>query len=438
MSVSDQPALDSLARIVGPVAERFTEAGYRIFLVGGVVRDLALSIGRPFDPAGNDVDLTTDATPTEIKRILSPLAEAIWDQGERFGTIGAMVDGQELEITTHRAEAYDAESRKPVVTFGHDLHEDLSRRDFTINAAAIELPGGELHDPYHGMIDLRVGVLRTPLSPEISFTDDPLRMMRAARFIPRFGLAPSPELTEAAIELADRLAIVSVERVADELERLIRVDEPRAGFEFLARTGLLPHVVPALAGVAASDIDLAVRLASAPGGPAVRRAGLLWVVRSDAAVSLSRLRFSRADTTETIRLLDGAAVGLGSTTGGTIDHATVRRIADRGGAALVAGVADLVDNIASADPEVDRDTARRLRLLIDEVGAEEDLDDLVPALSSHEVMDVLAIAPGPAVGQALAYLRNQRIERGPLGRGEAVELMLRWWRQEPHGDDSLP
>lgn len=435
--------LDDLARVVTPVAERFREAGYRLFLVGGVVRDLVVARDRGQPLAGNDIDLTTDARPADIRRLIEPLADVIWDQGERFGTIGARVAGRSLEITTHRAEAYDPESRKPMVSFGDDISGDLARRDFTINAAAIELPNGTLHDPHDGLRDLRHHVLRTPLSPEVSFTDDPLRMLRAARFIPRFGLAPSPEVEAAASELAGRLDIVAVERVADELERLLLVRAPRSGFDFLVEVGLLTHVIPELSTVDDAGIEAAVALASATGeGDAwspgdldrlVRRAGLLWPVRSTATEQLARLRYSKAETTRTRNLLDAVERGL------TADPnpSTVRRLAASAGSDALVAVATLATNLVGVGLARLGPVAELVRV-IEELLRTENLSDLNGPLSGAEIMELLDLEPGPAVGRALNRQRELRIERGPLSGDEVSAAMLEWWRQDPTAGTSLP
>ncbi|NDH98355.1 MAG: CCA tRNA nucleotidyltransferase, partial [Actinobacteria bacterium] len=196
---------------VAPLATAFSEARYRLYLVGGLVRDDLL--GRVRDDV--DYDLTTDARPEAIKTLVEPFADAVWTAGERFGTIACRIDGVVYEITTHRADAYDESSRKPIVEFGDNVHDDLARRDFTVNAMAIDLADGTLVDPFGGGADLEAGRLRTPLDPEISFSDDPLRMLRAARFIATLGLTPEPELVAAVSAMRERMAIVSVERVRD-------------------------------------------------------------------------------------------------------------------------------------------------------------------------------------------------------------------------------
>ena len=234
-----------------PIAERFHAAGKRIFLVGGPVRDGIA--GRPggLEPGAEvDIDLTTDATPDEIELLVSDLSDAMWNQGKRFGTIGLMRQGRRFEITTHRAEAYVPESRKPEVQFGRDIETDLSRRDFTVNAMALSLPGLELVDPFDGIADLAAKRLRTPLEPEVSFSDDPLRMLRAARFIAGYGLAPDAALVAAVESMRSRLEIVSRERIRDELDKLLLLPSPAAGLWFLVNTGLAEEFLPELPALA--------------------------------------------------------------------------------------------------------------------------------------------------------------------------------------------
>ena len=226
-------------------------AGKRIFLVGGPVRDGIA--GRPggLEPGTDvDIDLTTDATPDEIEMLVSDVSDAMWNQGKRFGTIGLMRQGRRFEITTHRAEAYVPESRKPEVQFGRDIETDLSRRDFTVNAMALSLPDLELVDPFNGIADLAARRLRTPLEPEVSFSDDPLRMLRAARFLAGYGLTPDAELVIAVESMRSRLAIVSRERIRDELDKLLLLPSPAPGLWFLVNTGLAQEFLPELPALA--------------------------------------------------------------------------------------------------------------------------------------------------------------------------------------------
>ncbi len=235
-----QPVLEELA----PLTARFRDAGHRLYLVGGSVRDLLAGA----DTSTIDYDFTTDARPDAIKKVLKGWADAVWTQGEKFGTIGAKKGDRDFEITTHRAEAYHEDSRKPEVEFSDRVDSDLSRRDFTINAMALELTSDSptLVDPYDGAADLMTRTLRTPLAPEVSFSDDPLRMLRAARFIARFNATPAPELAEAVREMHGRLSIVSAERVRDELDKLVTLPHPTAGLWFAIDTGLADEFLPEL------------------------------------------------------------------------------------------------------------------------------------------------------------------------------------------------
>lgn len=427
--------------VAGPAAA-FAAAGHRLFLVGGVVRDLMLGAFSGLD----DIDLTTDAPPARIRALLAPLAADLWAQGERFGTIGARVGGRSLEITTHRAEAYDPASRKPVVSFGHSITDDLARRDFTINAMAIALPERTLHDPFGGLDDLEHRLLRTPLSPQESFGDDPLRMLRAARFLPRFDLTAEPGLEAAAAELAGRLAIVSVERVRDELERLLAVADPSRGLAFLARTGLLGQVVPALS--ARSDQPAvgveSCRLASAPGSVLVRRAGLVLALADEAPAALRRLRYANAEVDLTLRLLSVLPDALSPDPG----NPTIRQVVARLGLHHLDDLAQLATNVAAArsTPAVSPSPAAATGVVGAPVGPSsapapvdlpffaryrelaetEDLTRLGPVLTGRQVMDHLGLEPGPEVGRLLDQLRQHRLDQGPMTRDEAYALLDRW------------
>lgn len=223
---------------VSRLASAFAEAGHELALVGGPVRDAFL--GRPV----NDLDFTTDARPERILEIVKPISTAQWDIGRAFGTIGAVIQGHTVEITTYRSDAYDGETRKPEVEFGSSIEEDLVRRDFTVNAMALRIPEQKLVDPSGGLDHLLAGLLVTPAAPEVSFGDDPLRMMRAARFVAQLGFTVADETRAAMAQLADRLAIVSAERVSEELSKMLLTDSPRAGIELMVDTGLAGHVLP--------------------------------------------------------------------------------------------------------------------------------------------------------------------------------------------------
>lgn len=433
------PGLSMIRAQLGPLASAFAAEGFRLYLVGGVVRDLMVGSGSDTQAGSEftvefDIDLTTDAVPGTIKSLIkglkAPKAEAVWSQGERFGTIGARLpDGSggsiDVEITTHRAESYSADSRKPQVAFGTELREDLARRDFTVNAMAIELvadPAGriataELRDPFDGGRDLRDRVLRTPLGPEASFSDDPLRMMRAARFMSRFDLTPRPEVEAAAANLADRLAIVSVERVAVELEALLAVDDPAPGLRFLDRSGLLSHIVDAPLDVAQAmslasagvSADPAVRLA-------VRRAGLLFSTPEPGQV-LSRLRYSSADRKLTLALIVALQSWISS------DHglADARRAVDRatGGGSSPEQLLALAQTAAPFEP-----AAAALVTAVGELETNGDLGPYVCPLSGQEIIETLGVEPGPIVGRAQQMLKEHRLGYGPITDAAARRLLL--------------
>lgn len=396
--------VDEVVAEVAELAQLFVDGGFRLFLVGGIVRDLWLD--QPVD-ADSDIDLTTDARPGDTKAIVADWADAVWTQGERFGTIGCKRGGRAFEITTHRAEAYSSDSRKPTVEFGDDIETDLSRRDFTVNAMAMELPAAALVDPFNGASDLAAKLLRTPLSPTVSFTDDPLRMLRAARFANRYGLVPDAPLLAAATELRGRLAIVSAERVRDELQKLLRADDVRVGLDFLAKTGVVGEVLP---GVTADGLD-----AGAAVGPPwwLRLAGALAPLglgQQELATQLRSLRCS-SDTSRMIRrTIDGAhAITPAEPTDEDIRR-WVLAVAPWEAETLRLAAALGTD----ISPFADRHTA---------LAAAEDLrDDSVP-LTGHEIADLLGIKPGPGIGAAVDRLREHRLTHGPLDATTARGLL---------------
>ena len=256
---------------VRPLAARFAAAGHRLYLVGGIVRDLWLDRA-PRDHL--DLDLTTDALPDQIKRLLAPVADALWLQGERFGTVGARIGDRPYEITTHRAEIYRDDSRKPEVHFSTAIESDLSRRDFTVNAMAVDAMTGVLVDPFDGAADLAARVLRTPLDVDTSFTDDPLRMLRAARFAAGYDLTPDPVVVDAMSRLRERLDIVSAERIRDELDKLLALPSPSVGLLLLATTDLLERFAPEFVDpMRITSVDVLARDADLL--PEVQRAAVL-------------------------------------------------------------------------------------------------------------------------------------------------------------------
>ena len=415
----------SAAAMLAPWGRRFADAGeWRLYVVGGAVRSLLG--GTPLEP-GDEVDMTTDARPEVVRRILDGWADSVWTQGERFGTVGCRRGQRTVEITTHRAEVYVAGSRRPEVTYGGDLLADLTRRDFTIGAMAFEVPAGEaaaetveLIDPFGGREDLERGRLRTPRSAELSFSEDPLRMLRAGRFVATLGLTAQPEVEDAMRRLRGRLEIVSAERCTRELALLLAAESPGTGADLLARTGVLAEVVPELATVepgAAAGVALLDSVA--PEGP-LRLAALLWAV-PDVAASAGRLRFPGAVARRAGRIA-GAARSLLEFASDPAGDAAVRRWAADAGesssaAAQLAAAAEPHDGGVAAFV----DHWERLR-------SREDLSALQP-LSGSEVMAHLGIDAGPEVGAALRHLEELRIAGGPLDGDEARRRLSEWWER---------
>ncbi|NNC78736.1 MAG: CCA tRNA nucleotidyltransferase [Acidimicrobiales bacterium] len=390
---------------VAPVAQRFVDAGFSIYLVGGIVRDLQLGAGLE----DLDFDLTTDARPDDIKRILSPVADAIWTQGERFGTIGAQIAGREYEITTHRAEWYAHESRKPDVEFGDDVVADLSRRDFTVNAMAIQVPDGELIDPFDGRVALGDGVLVTPIEPEVSFKDDPLRILRAGRFIARHGFTPSAPLVAAATAVAERMSIVSAERVRDELDKILIAPTPSSGVRFLIDVGAFDAVLPL------GDVDTDALMSALDGAVSdlhVRRGVVFASLSADNRLTaIQNLRYSNADQRHLRQLMDGLEQLRRRTSWSAED---LRRLVDRVG---YDNVEQLFDLAAVFDVGV------AARAAFDTLDNSEDLRSFDPVLGGNAVMTELGIEPGPAVGNAMNVLRERRLVAGPATADEELEFL---------------
>ncbi len=379
------------------VSSRLVDAGHRVFLVGGIVRDVHLEL--PLEAL--DFDLTTDARPDIIKSLVAPVADDVWAQGEKFGTIGARIDGRDFEVTTHRAEWYSSETRKPEVAFGDEIDADLSRRDFTINAMAIELPSGELIDPFDGRGDLRRRVLRTPLDPHVSFSDDPLRILRAARFIARYDLAVDDGLEDAANALSDRMEIVSVERIREELDKLLLAPDPTPGLRFLDRVGILGSITEPTSPV---DVEsLGALVASANIDRDLRRLLVHSIGTSDDRRDrVDRLRYSAAEQRSIRTILDGSDHLLSST---DWSAEAVRRLVVAVGHDHVAMTSE-VSRLRGASDSFAR--------AFDELAAIEDLADLRPALDGASVMEALDLEPGPAVGDVLAALTERRLVEGPI------------------------
>ena len=419
----------ALLERIEPLAAAFAGAGHRFFLVGGLVRDALLGHGLT-----GDIDITTDATPDQIAVLAAGWADTVWDQGKRFGTIGARRGSTTVEITTHRAESYDRGSRKPHVRFSDDVAMDLSRRDFTVNAMAIELPGWALLDPFDGLTDLADGVLRTPSPPEGLFADDPLRMLRAARFSAQLSLVATPELVAAVRSSRARLAIVSRERIEAELTKLLELPQPSAGVRFLEHTGLLRDLLPpwqhADAAVPAAALDDVAHLGDLV---ALRWAILLGPVCDEAAATrcLSALRCDNATRRKAAailgaaRALEAAAATAGATVG--TDHAAGRRLARQ----LVADHEPELDAAAASSAAWGRAVQEPFASWLAEVRAGEGASLRRLPIDGRRVMELLGTS-GPAVGEALEWLRTQQIEHGPLDAERACELLTAWNQGREH------
>ena len=411
------PAIDWAVEASRPLTSRFHAAGHSLYLVGGVVRDHFLA-DRPPDP---DLDCTTDATPDEIKTIVADVADAHWTQGEEFGTIGCRVGPWTFEITTHRADAYEPDSRKPTVAFGDDIEADLARRDFTVNAMAVDLRDGDLIDPFRGRSDLVAGILRTPLDPEISFSEDPLRMLRAARFVAGYGLEARPELADAVATMTDRLDIVSTERVRDELEKLLLLPEPARGFDFLVGTGLWGRVLPGFDP--ASAPVLAARVAAVIENRAERWGAL---VSLDGVARLRSLRLSNALIREVKWLI---AVDARLTDAQPQDDRDLRAVGELvpSGERLERGV-KFARDLRAADGDDPGSLADLEERVADLRRREPDFDDPGLPVDGDQVMEILGIESGPEVGRAIERLRRHRLEDGPLTIERATEILAEFSR----------
>ncbi len=419
--------LEAVLKRADPVAQRFESAGFRFFLVGGVVRDYFL--GR--SSVGQDLDATTDARPDEIRALVAELADEVWLQGERFGTIGCVIAQQSYEITTHRAESYEPDSRRPAVVFGDDVVEDLARRDFTVNAMAVDMADHSLVDPFGGRADLDAGVLRTPLGPEVALSEDPLRMLRAARFCASCGLSAAPELVAAMVAEAGRLEIVSVERVRDELQKLLMLDDPSAGLRLIDESGV-GRLVPVVGAVDSWE-SAAGRVRAVRQDPAMRWASMLsvlpGVVAETPGPALGALKFSGAMARE-VKWFLGVGGGLLRTDLASLADSRFRELA-RGCPAgrrpeeLLA----FVSGLRLGDGLSGDDVAGALVRLAQLRSREPDLDDPAPLFNGLEVAEMLGIEPGPVLGEAMNFLAELRVAEGPLDAGVAARQLRAWWSE---------
>ncbi len=451
-------ALVPVDPIAAELGERFAQAGRRLYLVGGGVRDAMM--GRP---SAGEMDFATDAHPESTIRILQGWARGIALPGIRFGTVGAKREGVLLEVTTFRKEVYPEDDRHPHVTFADELEVDLSRRDFTVNAMAVRLPTGEFVDPFGGVRALAARTLDTPLDPDVSFGDDPLRMLRAARFAARLELTPAPRVIAAMREMAARLSIVSAERINKELSLLLQAPAPGAGIGLIVETGLAEVFLPELPALQLEqdpvhrhkDVlrhtiavvercdgdDLTLRLAALlhdVGKPATREftsAGVQFhhhevVGARMAEARLKALRYPNQvvdDVTQLVLL----HLRFHSYKEGWTDAALRRYIRDAGGPGLQL---DRLNQLVRADCTTRNEAKAKalaalqddLELRIARLVEEESLEQLRPPLDGTQVMAHLGIEPGRVVGEALAHLLELRIERGPISEDEAYELLDAW------------
>ncbi len=458
---------------VSRLAGAFEAAGHELALVGGPVRDAFLDRGT------NDLDFTTDATPDEILAIVAPIAQAHWDIGRRFGTIGAKIAGEQVEITTYRTDAYDGESRKPEVVFGDSLEEDLTRRDFTVNALALRLPRLELVDPSGGVEDLLARTLRTPAPPERSFGDDPLRMLRAARFASQLGFHVEPGTLAAMAELSGAIERISAERVRDELTKLLLTDAPQPGIRLLVDTGLADRVLPEVPALRLEvdehhhhkDVyehsltvldqaidyeasrgnldspDLVMRLAALLhdiGKPRTRRlepGGAVSFHHHDvvgAKLARKRLRALRFDN-DTIaavgRLIELHLRFFGYADAAWTDSAVRRYVRDAGDQLERLHILTRADVTTRNRRKADRlgfaydDLEERIAVLAEE----EELAAVRPELDGNEIQAALGIRPGREVGEAYRFLLELRLDEGPIGPDAARERLLAWWAARDAG-----
>ena len=474
--------LDRLAPVLTPLSELFASAGHELALVGGPVRDAML--GRPV----SDLDFATSARPEETERLLKTWSRATWDMGRDFGTIGARAPmklegrGQlDVEITTYRSEAYDPDSRKPSVEYGDHLAGDLGRRDFTVNAMAVRLagPGGverQVEDPYGGVVDLAHGVLRTPGAAEMSFSDDPLRMMRAARFAAQLGFSVDPGVVTAMTDMASRISIISAERVRDELVKLVCAPTPRLGLTLLVETGIAAIVLPELPAlklerdehhrhkdvyehsltVLEQAIDLEPRLAVAGvsegpdfvsrfaalmhdvGKPRTRRfveGGVVTFHHHDvvgAKITRKRmkaLRFSNDEIDAVCQLIELHLRFHGYGTGEWTDSAVRRYVRDAGDQLERLHILTRADCTTRNKKKAER-LARTYDALEERIGrlaAEEELDAMRPALNGDQIMALLGLTPGREVGEAYKFLLELRMDEGVMSEEDAAARLQQWW-----------
>jgi poly(A) polymerase len=448
------------------LAAQFKAAGFRLALVGGPVRDSLL--GR----LGNDLDFTTDARPDDTKKIMRKWAEDIWDVGIKFGTIGAKKSDITFEVTTYRADSYESDSRKPEVDFGDTIEGDLLRRDFTVNAMAIELttPTPEFIDPHNGVTDLLKKSLRTPSTPELSFSDDPLRMLRAARFAAQLGFTIDEAVVEAMKAMADRLSIISAERIRDEFVKTLMSDNPRVGITILVDTGLCEKFLPEIPKLrleidehhhhkdvyehTLTVVEQSMALEERLGGPnlVARLAALMHDVgkpKTRALIAgggvsfhhhevvgarmtkerLKKLRFDHHVVEDVSQLVFLHLRFHGYGDGAWTDSAVRRYVRDAGELLTHLHVLTRADcttrNRKKAETLASHYDSLENRII--QLMEEEELLKIRPDLDGNAIMQLLGIPAGPLVGRAYDYLLELRLEHGPLGEERATQELHKWW-----------
>jgi poly(A) polymerase len=455
---TSNPLLDRLGAL-------FEAAGFELSLVGGPVRDAILGRIAP------DLDFTTSANPDQILKILKPISSATWDIGREFGTIAAQIGDEKVEITTYRADSYDKTTRKPTVEFGDNLEDDLVRRDFTVNAMALRLPSRTFVDPHSGLRDLLLQTLKTPSRPEISFSDDPLRMMRAARFASQLGFEIEPETFDAMRDMAERITIISAERVRDELSKLLLSSDPRPGLEALVDSGIAAIVLPELPALKLEadehhhhkdvyqhtltvvmqaidyekdyglEKDLILRLAALLhdiGKPATKRleaGGAVSFHHHDVVGSklakkrLQELKFDNDTIKAVSRLVELHLRFFGYSDQQWSDSAVRRYVRDAEDQLLRLHALTRADVTTRNKRKADRlahaydDLEQRIALLREQ----EQLDAMRPELDGQQIMEILDIKPGREVGEAYAFLLEIRLDEGAIGFEEAKKRLLSWW-----------
>jgi poly(A) polymerase len=463
-------ALENLERNTQhPLLEKlglaFEKAGHELALVGGPVRDAILGRVAP------DLDFTTSANPDQILKVVKPLSSATWDIGREFGTIAAQIDGEQVEITSYRADSYDKTSRKPTVEFGDNLEDDLIRRDFTVNAMALRLPSRVFVDPHQGLRDLMLETLKTPTDPEVSFSDDPLRMMRAARFTSQLGFVIEPETFAAMIRLKDRIEIISQERIRDEFSKLLLSTNPRVGLEVLVESGLAELTMPELPALKLEidehhhhkdvyqhtltvveqaidyekdyglEKDLVLRLAALLhdiGKPPTKRlepgGGVSFhhhdVVGSKLAKKrLTALRFDNDTVKAVARLIELHLRFFGYSDQQWSDSAVRRYVRDAGDQLERLHALTRADVTTRNKRKADRlshaydDLEARIAVLREQ----EELEAMRPDLDGQQIMEILNLKPSREVGLAYDFLLEIRLDEGSIGPEEAKKRLLEWW-----------